>query len=103
VHARVGYDQGPQVPHPDAPEYRTALAAHERWWEAIWTAYEHSGRDTATITPEFGPDGYLHVMPFRGSPVANLDQVNHWMARRVRENFSIHSAPRAAPASLPSR
>ncbi len=52
------------------------------------------------MTPEFGPDGYLHVLPFHGSPVANLDQVNHWMARRVRENFAIHSVPRGMPALI---
>ncbi len=100
VHARVGYDQGPQAPHPDAPEYRAALGAHERWWDTIWNAYLRSGRNTATMTPEFGPDGYLHVLPFQGSPVANLDQVNHWMARRVRENFAVHSVRRVIPASL---
>ena len=92
VHARVGYDQGPQVPHPDAPEYRTALRAHERWWDVIWSTYVRTGRSVATMTPEFGPDGYLHTTPFQGSPVANLDQVNHWMARRVRENFIGYAA-----------
>lgn len=101
IHARVGYDQGPQVPHPDAPEYRTSLRAHERWWDVIWSTYVRAGRSVATMTPEFGPDGYLHTTPFQGSPVANLDQVNHWMARRVRENFVGYAAAKpetVAPA-----
>jgi hypothetical protein len=92
VHARVGYDQGPQVPHPDAPEHRSALHAHERWWDAIWSAAGLAGRDTATMTPEFGPDGYLHALPFSGSPVASLDEINFWMARRERERFACHPA-----------
>jgi sugar phosphate isomerase/epimerase len=88
VHARVGYDQGPQVPHPDAPEYHGALGAHERWWNAIWDAHDRAGRTSTTMTPEFGPDRYLHTLPFSGAPVANLDEINHWMAARQRERFA---------------
>jgi sugar phosphate isomerase/epimerase len=88
VHARVGYDQGPQAPHPDAPEYHGALGAHERWWDAIWSAHQRAGRGFTTMTPEFGPDGYLHTLPFSAAPVANLDEINHWMAARQRERFA---------------
>jgi hypothetical protein len=88
VHARVGYDQGPQVPHPDAPEYHVALGAHERWWDAIWDAHDRAGRAYTTMTPEFGPDRYLHTLPFSNAPVANLDEINHWMAARQHERFA---------------
>ena len=80
IHARVGYDQGPQVPHPAAPEYRDALEAHERWWDSIWAAQQSAGATLATMTPEFGPDGYLHTLPFTVAPVADLVEINHWMA-----------------------
>jgi hypothetical protein len=83
VHARVGYEQGPQVPHPAAPEFRAALEAHERWWDAIWAA--HATHDFTTMTPEFGPDGYLQSEPFTGVPVADLDLINHWMGSRQRD------------------
>lgn len=86
VHARVGYDQGAQVPHPAAPENRAALQAHERWWRAIWQA--RKGVKTITMTPEFGPDGYLQTLPFTGLPVADLDEINRWMAARLREQFA---------------
>ena len=85
IHARIGYDQGPQVPHPAAPEYRAALEAHERWWDLIWKA--HAGRDFTTLTPEFGPDGYLHRQPFTQLPAADLDSVNRWMGLRQRARF----------------
>jgi sugar phosphate isomerase/epimerase len=88
VHARVGYDQGPQVPHPGAPEYQAALAAHERWWDEIWHAKAEAGSEFITMTPEFGPDGYLHTLPFTKTPVASLDKVNHWMAARLRQRFT---------------
>ncbi|MHA3772897.1 sugar phosphate isomerase/epimerase family protein [Verrucomicrobiota bacterium sgz303538] len=88
IHGRIGYDQGPQVPHPAAPEYRDALKAHERWWEVIWSAQECSGYRITTMTPEFGPDGYLHTIPFTAAPVADLVEINRWMANREREHFS---------------
>ena len=33
LHARVGYEEGPQVSDPRAPEWARHLAAHEKWWE----------------------------------------------------------------------
>jgi hypothetical protein len=99
IHARVGYAQGPQVPHPAAPEYRAALEAHERWWDAIWTAHAASGRSFTSMTPEFGPDGYLQARPFTGEPAAELDEINRWMAARQRERFAVQTSP---PASTPA-
>ncbi len=96
IHARVGYEQGPQVPHPAAPENQPALEAHERWWNAIWSAPERANRGFTTVTPEFGPDGYLHSIPFTQTPVASLDEVNSWMAHRLRECFSGHPLAAAA-------
>jgi len=87
VHARVGYDQGPQVPHPAAPEYRAALTAHEGWWTQIWHSQVARGMAVATMTPEFGPDGYLHCEPFTGKPVADLVEINAWMATRQKQRF----------------
>ncbi len=88
VHARVGYDQGPQVPHPAAPEYRPALEAHERWWKRIWKAQAERGTMVTTMTPEFGLDGYLQCAPFTQTPVADLDEINAWMAAREREQLA---------------
>ncbi len=88
LHARVGYAQGPQVPHPGAPEYRPALEAHERWWDAVWSAQEAAGAAFTTMTPEFGPDGYLQSRPFTGAPAADLGEVNRWMAARQRDRFN---------------
>jgi sugar phosphate isomerase/epimerase len=87
IHARVGYDQGPQVPHPAAPEYAGALASHQRYWEAIWSAQRAKGNSISTMTPEFGPDGYLHTVPFTQLPVADLWEINAWMGQTEREHF----------------
>jgi hypothetical protein len=87
IHARVGYDQGPQVPHPAAPEYAGALASHQRYWEAIWSAQRAAGYSITTMTPEFGPDGYLHTLPFTQQPVADLWEINAWMGVTQQNHF----------------
>lgn len=87
VHARVGYAQGPQVPDPRAPEYQPELLSHETWWRRIALAAAERGQETLTVTPEFGPDGYLQLAPFSRRPVADLNELNRWMARRQRQNL----------------
>lgn len=92
IHARVGYEQGPQVPHPAAPEYAAALASHQRCWEAIWAMQYEKGNAVTTMTPEFGPDGYLHTLPFTNQPVADLWEINSWMGKIEKSHFSDWSA-----------
>lgn len=87
VHARVGYDQGPQVPDPRAPEYEYALQAHQSWWEIVWRAQQQRGFVCSTMTPEFGPDGYLHEHPYSRQPVADLWELNCWMAEEEKRHF----------------
>jgi hypothetical protein len=85
IHARVGYAQGPQVPHPAAPEYGGALEAHDRWWQRIIDSRPDNA--VVTMTPEFGPDGYLQSAPFTGRAAADLNEINRWMAAHLRERF----------------
>ena len=87
VHARVGYAQGPQVPDPRAPEYEPELLAHEAWWRRIALAGVARGQERLTVTPEFGPDGYLQQAPYSQRPVADLAELNRWMAERQRANL----------------
>jgi len=87
IHARVGYDQGPQVTHPAAPEYTYALKAHQQCWGMFWQSQYENGTRFTTMTPEFGPDGYLHTLPFTQAPVADLWEINCWMAEEERLHF----------------
>ncbi|QDD91730.1 sugar phosphate isomerase/epimerase family protein [Pseudomonas oryzihabitans] len=87
IQARVGYDQGPQVPHPAAPEYARELAFHQRFWAAVWRAQQERGYPVTTLTPEFGPDGYTFRLPFTGIPIADLWELNRWMADNQRDQF----------------
>jgi sugar phosphate isomerase/epimerase len=83
IHARVGHPQGPSVGHPFAPEWAEALEAHRRCWQLFLAQPPGSGRP-ATVTPEFGPDGYLPQLPFTRAPVADLLEINGAMARWIR-------------------
>jgi hypothetical protein len=88
VHARVGYEQGPQVPDPRAPEWSGHLAAHESWWDTVWSAQRQRGLAVSTLTPEFGPPPYLQILPYTREPVAELADLCDWQARRQADRFA---------------
>lgn len=87
IHARVGYEEGPQVPDPRAPEYQRHVAAHEQWWDLVWSAQERKGFAESTLTPEFGAPDYLHTIPYTRMPVADLWDICNWQADRQRARF----------------
>ncbi len=87
VHARVGYAEGPQVPDPRAPEYKTELQAHECWWDMIWKEQNRRGTTESTLTPEFGPPPYLQTLIYTQAPVANLWDISNWQAQRQAKRF----------------
>jgi len=87
IHARVGYEQGPQVVDPRLARYQRALESHQRWWQQIWDCQRQQGYTRSTLTPEFGPDGYQQVDPFSGSPIGDLWEMNCWMAQNQQRQF----------------
>lgn len=93
LHARVGYEEGPQVPDPRAPEWSRHLAVHEGWWSEIWLAQEKRGMITSVLTPEFGPAPYLYTLPFTQAPVADLADICDWMAHRQVGHFAGRNTP----------
>jgi hypothetical protein len=84
IHGRVGHAQGPSVGHPLAPEWAEALAAHLRCWQLFARSRSSASAGPFTITPEFGPDGYLPQLPFTRQPVADLLEINTAMAAWLR-------------------
>ncbi|MCY2926321.1 MAG: hypothetical protein NT031_12940 [Planctomycetota bacterium] len=91
VHARVGFAEGPQVPDPAVDRYRAQLEAHEAWWDRVWSDQDRRGLPVSTLTPEFGPPPYLHVHPHTGEPLADLEAVCNWMARRQAQRFALRT------------
>jgi sugar phosphate isomerase/epimerase len=88
VHARVGFEEGPQVTDPRAPEWAEHVKTHEGWWDQVWNAQEKNGMKVSTLTPEFGPPGYMHTLPYTRQPVANLWDICKWMADRQAGRFA---------------
>ncbi len=88
IHARVGYEEGPQVPDPRAPEYQSHLNAHERWWQMIWEAQSRRGFTATTLTAEYGPPHYLHTVPHTNQTVADLWDVCEWQAQHTAEHYA---------------
>jgi hypothetical protein len=81
IHARVGFSQGPQVPDPRAPEWAPQLAICVAWWQRILDARRTQGTNFLTVTPEFGPEPYMPMVPHVRRPVANAWEINCWMRR----------------------
>jgi len=88
VHARVGFDNGPQVSDPRAPEWLPMCEAHERWWDMIWASQHRRGFTHSTLTPEFGPPSYQPVAPYTLEPLSDLAAICDWMAQRQLTRFA---------------
>jgi sugar phosphate isomerase/epimerase len=76
IHARVGYEEGPQVPDPRAPEWKGHLENHLKIWQKIVDKCKKAGNKILTVTPEFGPPKYLHTLPYSNKPVADAWELN---------------------------
>jgi len=87
IHGRVGYDHGPQVSDPRAPEWIPYTEGHERWWTTIWKAQKARGQKITTLTPEHGPPNYQQTCPYSRMPLADIWEVNHWIALRQQKRF----------------
>ena len=59
IHARVGFEQGPQVPDFTLPQFEGALKFHLNCWDKVVHNSKHSGKSQLTITTEFGPPPYM--------------------------------------------
>lgn len=87
IHARVGYEHGPQVPDPRLGRGLKWTERYERWWDRIIEARAAEGRPFLTINPEFGPPAYQPVDPRTGEPLSDIWDVCLWMTERFRSRW----------------
>lgn len=87
IHARVGYNQGPQVNDPFAPENKKALTKHVDWWQKIVDYQKSLGTKSFPITTEFGPAPYLQTLPYTNQPVADLWRINLEMMHFLKQHL----------------
>lgn len=88
IHARVGYTEGPQVPHPQVPEWAYALEHHLGWWDAVVDRHRAAGTaGSLTVTPEFGPHPYMVHLPHARTPIADQWSVNLFMMNLLKDRY----------------
>lgn len=82
IHARVGFEQSPQVNNPFAPEWNKHFNQYVKWWQDIINY--HSRYRTMTITPEFGPFPYMPNQPFTQEPLSDQKLINIEMRNHLK-------------------
>lgn len=87
IHARIGYEEGPQVNDPRSPEWERQLQVHLQWWDTILRHREKNGDFTMTISPEFGPLPYMPSAPYTRQPLANQWEINVHMMQLLRKRY----------------
>lgn len=87
IHARVGFEQGPQVADPRAPEWAYALNQFLVWWDAIVASNKQKGRNVLTFTTEFGPFPYMPSIPFTRETLGSQFEINCFMKHLLAERY----------------
>lgn len=86
IHARVGFEEGPQINDPCAPEWEKVIERHLDIWEAViqktWNENKY-----ATITTEFGPPGYMPTLPFTQKPVSDQWNANVFIMNKLKKRI----------------
>jgi sugar phosphate isomerase/epimerase len=87
IHARIGFEQSPQVNNPFAPEWKTYLEQYLSWWKEIIAIQKNKKSAIFTITPEFGPFPYMPQEPFTKKPLSNQWEINLQMKNYLQQNL----------------
>ena len=84
IHARIGYEQGPQINDPQAPEWQGHLEKFVFWWQQIINTKKRAGQSLFTISPEFGPVPYMPTAPYTQQPLSNQWDNNVFMKEYLK-------------------
>lgn len=87
IHARVGFEEGPQVNDPSAPEWAGHVDRHVELWQRIIDHCSEAGVETLAITPEFGPFPYGPTQPRTMEPLTDVWQANVFMRDLLRDRL----------------
>jgi sugar phosphate isomerase/epimerase len=87
IHARIGFEEGPQVPDPRAPEWQYAIEHFLAWWDEIILHNRRAGTIILPITTEFGPQPYMPSIPFSNIPVSDQFAINCFMKDLLRKRY----------------
>ncbi|MEY2792817.1 MAG: hypothetical protein RJA76_809 [Bacteroidota bacterium] len=87
IHARVGFEESPQVNNPFAPEWENNVNRFLGWWKEIIQIHQQNNPLQMTITPEFGPYPYMPQEPFTQKPLCNQWETNLQMKSYLQQNL----------------
>jgi sugar phosphate isomerase/epimerase len=86
IHARIGYENGPQVNDPRAPEWDYAVKKHFEWWDKVVNRKKKNGEQMTFLT-EFGPPLYMQTLPYTLQPLSNQWDINVYMMNLLRKRY----------------
>ncbi len=87
VHARVGYTQGPQVPHWNTEAFAPELERFLGLWDRA-VAFAKAQQRPLVLCPEFGPFPYQAIDPKTGAALADNREVNRSMGELLRTRYA---------------
>jgi sugar phosphate isomerase/epimerase len=87
LHARVGFNEGPQVIDPRTHDNEKILNKHLQWWDSLIALKKKQQVKLFTITPEYGAPPYQQVMPYTGELLCNQWDINCWMKDLLKSRY----------------
>lgn len=88
IHARIGFEQGPQITDPRDPVWKYALDTFLLWWDKIISINVAAGRKILPVTTEFGPAPYMVKLPFSNALIADQFEINCFMKDLLAERYA---------------
>ena len=87
IHARVGFEEGPQVNDPSAPEWKTVVERHIDIWSSVIQKIS-SEKKMPTITTEFGPPNYMPTLPISREPTSDQWLANLYIMKMLKKRLN---------------
>lgn len=87
IHARVGFEEGPQIADPRLPVWEKEMTVFLGWWDDILQQAAAKGKEDFVITPEFGPAPYMWHIPPANQPVASQWEINKYMLQLLLKKY----------------
>jgi hypothetical protein len=89
IHGRVGFEEGPQVTNPEDERWQAHLINHTQLWQKVVDNAAARQDNSFTITPEFGPFPYAHILPATGEHLADIWRANRFMKQHLSEQLTV--------------
>jgi len=87
IHARFGFQQGPQIGDPGDPQWADVIQIFLIWWDKIVEVNEKLATAVLPITTEFGPPPYMPKISFTHSPLYNQFQQNCFVKELLKNRY----------------